>query len=56
MSKTNFMTGELRVDIGFDSDLANYGLVSPEMVIDYFSRITKGKTLREYARWYANKT
>lgn len=55
MSKTNFMTGELRVDIGFDSDLADYGLVSPEMVIEYFNRITDGKTYREYARQLIRK-
>lgn len=56
MSKTNFMSGELRVDIGLDSDLANYRFVTPEMVIDYFNRITKGRTFREYARRYMKKS
>ena len=55
MSKTNFMSGELRVDIGLDSDLANYGFVTPEMVIEYFNRITNGKTYREYAKQLIRK-
>lgn len=55
MSKTNFMSGELRVDIGIDSDLANYRFVTPEMVIDYFNRITNGKTYREYAKQLIRK-
>lgn len=49
LSEENFVNGLLRVDVGFDSDLAQYDLVSIEQIIDYFRQFTKdGETFEEY--------
>lgn len=55
MPKKNYKLGELRVDVGIDSDLANYHFVSPEMIVNYFNNITKGRTYREYARYIISR-
>lgn len=41
---------DLRVDVGFDSKLANFNLVSLEKLYEYFSNKTKGMSLAEYAQ------
>lgn len=50
---TNFNTesGELRVDVGLDCDIANYGLVPLETLYQYFDAIKKASgcnTFQEY--------
>ena len=41
---------DLRVDVGFDSKLANFNLVSLEKLYEYFSNKAKGMSLAEYAQ------
>lgn len=47
----NLKEGELRVDVGLDGKLANYGLVSLEDIYKYFRKIVTGagySTFQEY--------
>ena len=41
---------DLRVDIGFDSKLGNFNLVSLEKLYKYFKDKTQGMSLEEYAQ------
>lgn len=51
-------TGELRVDVGLDGTLANYGLVSLEQLYKHYKKISGGKKFLTYAmeRINENKT
>jgi calcineurin-like phosphoesterase family protein len=41
---------DLRVDVGIDSELANYKIVSLQQVYDYMKNKTNGMPLRDYAK------
>ena len=62
LSKENFINGLLRVDVGWDSILAGYGLVSVSQIIDFFRMFTKeDETFEEYHKrkmeqnWFQKK-
>ena len=55
MSRENFKRGVLRVDVGLDSDLADYHFVTPEMIIKYFDMVTRGKPYRDYTKSLVSK-
>jgi calcineurin-like phosphoesterase family protein len=53
----NKMSGELRVDIGFDSELANCGLVSLEQLYNYMkNEVAKGKKFEDHVKGIVEKT
>lgn len=45
----NELQNDLRVDVGFDSKLANFEFVSLEKLYNYFKEKTKGMTFLDYA-------
>lgn len=53
----NRLSEELRVDIGFDSRLADSGFVELEQLYRYFKdEVTKGKTFQEHIDYLTEKT
>lgn len=55
LSRENFINGLLRVDVGWDSDLARYNLVSVEQILEYFYLITDGMGFDEYNQMKNNQ-
>jgi calcineurin-like phosphoesterase family protein len=51
----NEMSEELRVDIGFDSRLADFGLVSLEQLYEHFKRVRKGRSYKEHIAYLVEK-
>ena len=51
LDSTNKESGELRVDIGLDSELANYGLVSLEQVYKFMKDKIKEKGFTDFERY-----
>ena len=53
----NSNSEELRVDVGFDSKLANFGFVELEQLYNYFkNEVTKGRSFREHMEYLTEKT
>lgn len=55
MDEYNEASTDLRVDVGIDGKLANFGFISLEQLYEYFKKKTDGKLLREYAQEMVNK-
>lgn len=55
IDKLNEESGELRVDVGLDAKLANYGMVSLETVYNYFKKIAGGKKFSDYVKEKSEK-
>ena len=55
LSKENFINGLLRVDVGWDSDLANFNLVSPEQIVEYFRQFTDQDNGESFEEYHAKK-
>lgn len=47
---------ELRVDIGFDSRLADYGLVSLEQLYEHFKKVKGDRSFKEHIEYLVQKT
>jgi calcineurin-like phosphoesterase family protein len=57
MDEINIQSEELRVDIGFDSQLANNGLVSLEQLYHYMKRtVAKGNKFQDHVDMLIEKT
>ena len=50
LDEFNEESTDLRVDVGWDSKLGNYDLVSLEKLYSYFKKKTKGQLLCKYAQ------
>ena len=51
----NKNSGELRVDIGLDSEIANFGLVSLERLYSYFKEYIKEKGFTDFEKYVEHK-
>lgn len=56
LDSTNKESGELRVDIGLDSELANYGLVSLERVYKFMKDKIKEKGFTDFEKYVEDLT
>lgn len=57
LDKINETSEELRVDVGFDSQLNNCNLISLETVYNHMKHnVAKGKTFQEHIEYLTNKT
>jgi calcineurin-like phosphoesterase family protein len=52
----NKESGELRVDIGLDSEIANYGLVSLESIYNFMKDKIKEKEFTNFEKYIENKS
>lgn len=56
LDEINKLSEELRIDIGFDSELADGGLVSLEQLYNYMKfDVAKGKTFQEHLDYLVEK-
>lgn len=57
MDAINYLSEELRVDVGFDALLNNNGFVSLEDLYDFMkNKVAKGKTFQEHIDYLTEKT
>ena len=52
----NIQSKELRVDVGIDSKLADYDMVSLEQIYEYMKKVSNGKPFNEYIKEHIETT